>query len=56
VLGNVAETFEALGDRQQAISYARASMASDYGLNGLQTQPGLRPVLADPNFRTSGKK
>jgi serine/threonine protein kinase/Flp pilus assembly protein TadD len=56
VLGNVAEMFETLGDRKQAIEYARASMASDYGLNGLETQPGLRGVLADPNFRASGKK
>ena len=56
VLGNVAEIFETLGDRKQAIEYARASMASDYGLNGLETQPGLRGVLADPNFRASGKK
>ena len=56
VLGNAAETFETLGDRKQAIVYARASAASDTGLAGLQTQPGLRGVLADPNFRTSGKK
>ncbi|HXM14736.1 MAG TPA: protein kinase [Candidatus Eremiobacteraceae bacterium] len=56
VLGNVAETFETLGNRKQALAYARESMASDYGLNGLETQPGLRGVLADPNFRTSGKK
>jgi hypothetical protein len=56
ILGNVAETFETLGDRKQAIEYARASMATDYGLKGLETQPGLRAVLADPNFRTSGKK
>jgi Flp pilus assembly protein TadD len=56
ILGNVAETFETLGDRKQAIEYARASMATDYGLKGLETRPGLRAVLADPNFRTSGKK
>jgi hypothetical protein len=31
-------------------------MATDYGLKGLETRPGLRAVLADPNFRTSGKK
>ncbi|MBV9885886.1 MAG: tetratricopeptide repeat protein, partial [Acidobacteria bacterium] len=56
VLGNVAETFETLGDRKQAITYARESVATDYGLNGLETQPGLKGLLADPNFRTSGKK
>jgi Flp pilus assembly protein TadD len=56
VLGNVAEIYETLGDRKQAIAYARASMANEYGLSDLETQPGLRGVLADPNFRTSGKK
>jgi serine/threonine-protein kinase len=56
VLGNAAETFETLGDRKQAIVYARASAASETGLAGLQTRPGLRGILADPNFRTSGKK
>ncbi len=56
VLANVAETYETLGDRKRAIEYARDSVANGYDLGGLETQPALQPVLADPNFRASGKK
>jgi eukaryotic-like serine/threonine-protein kinase len=56
VLANVAETFETLGDRKQALAYARASVANGQALSDLETQPGLRAVLADPSFRASGKK
>jgi eukaryotic-like serine/threonine-protein kinase len=56
VLGNLAETFETLGDRKQAIAYARASLENGYEQKGLEVQPGLRDLLADPNFRASGKK
>ena len=35
---------------------ARDSVANGYELGGLETQPALKPVLADPNFRASGKK
>jgi serine/threonine protein kinase/Flp pilus assembly protein TadD len=56
VLANVAETYETLGDRKQAIVYARASRANGYELKDLETQPGLKGVLADPNFPANGKK
>ena len=56
VLANIAEIYETIGDRKRAIEYARDSLANGNDLIGLQTQPGLQGVLADPNFRASGKK
>jgi Flp pilus assembly protein TadD len=56
VLANAAEISETLGDRKQAILYALASMSNGLKREELEVQPGLRGVLADPNFRKSGKK
>jgi Flp pilus assembly protein TadD len=55
VLANAAEISETLGDRKQAILYALASMSNGLKREDLEVQPGLRGVLADPNFRKGGK-
>jgi serine/threonine protein kinase/Flp pilus assembly protein TadD/TolB-like protein len=56
VLSDVAEMYEIIGDRKQAIAYARDSLANGNALSDLESQPGLQGALADPNFRASGKK
>ncbi|MBV9572944.1 MAG: protein kinase [Acidobacteriales bacterium] len=55
VLENVGETFETLGDRAQAIQYVEKSLDKGYSLNSLQTDPALKGLLSDPNFRPKTK-
>jgi eukaryotic-like serine/threonine-protein kinase len=54
VLENVAETYENLGDRGQAVKYAEESMKNGSGLADLQSRPGLKKVLDDKSFHASG--
>jgi eukaryotic-like serine/threonine-protein kinase len=54
VLENVAETYENLGDRGQAVKYAEESMKNGSGLADLQSRPGLKKVLEDKSFHASG--
>jgi len=56
VLADVAETYDELGDRKQAIHYAKQSLNNGYTLNDLQRRPALEGLLADPNFRSGGKQ
>lgn len=55
VLAFVAETYDELGDRKQAIRYANESLKNGYTLNDLQLRFGLQALLADPSFRSGGK-
>jgi serine/threonine-protein kinase len=52
VLGQVADAYELLGDRKNAIAYLRKAMA--HGLSRLQVKedPEIQPVLQDPHFKS----
>ncbi len=51
VLGQVADAYELLGDRRNAIVYLRQAIA--HGLSRLQVKedPEIQPVLQDPHFK-----
>jgi eukaryotic-like serine/threonine-protein kinase len=52
VLGQVADAYELLGDRRNALVYLRKAMA--HGLSQLQVKedPEIQPVLQDPHFKS----
>jgi serine/threonine protein kinase/Flp pilus assembly protein TadD len=52
VLGQVADAYELMGDRKNAIVYLRQAMA--HGLSRLQVKedPEIQPVLQDPHFKS----
>ena len=56
VLAFIAEAYDELGDRKQAVSYAKESLNNGYTLNDLQLRFGLQALLADPSFRSGGKQ
>jgi tetratricopeptide (TPR) repeat protein len=55
VLETVGETYEALGDRAQALQYIEKSLQKGYDLAALKNTPDLQGLLSDPSFRPSGK-
>lgn len=55
VLMDIAEAYEDLGDRQQAIASVVDGLKRGYNLDDLKNIPGLAPVLKDPNFHLPGK-
>jgi len=55
VLSDAAITFDTLGDRKQAIQYARKSMEHGDSLADLRADVRLQDLLADPSFRPNGK-
>ncbi len=52
VLGQVADAYELMGDRKNAIVYLRKAMA--HGLSRLEVRedPEIQPVLQDPHFKS----
>jgi eukaryotic-like serine/threonine-protein kinase len=56
ILGDMAETYDDLGDRRQAIHYAEQSLGSGYTLIDLGQRPGLHDLLTDANFRPPKKQ
>jgi len=56
VLVNVAEAYEALGDRRSAVTYVEDALKRGFDLDDVKNIPGLLPVLGDSNFRIPGKK
>jgi eukaryotic-like serine/threonine-protein kinase len=56
VLADIAETYEALGDRKHALEFARDSLKNGSTLTDLQRRLGLQCLLAYPSFRSSGKQ
>ncbi|MGB9512705.1 MAG: protein kinase [Candidatus Acidiferrum sp.] len=54
VLTNVAETYENLGNRVEAVKYAEESMKNGSSLADLESRPGLKKVLADKSFHAGG--
>jgi hypothetical protein len=55
VLVDVAEAYEALGDRRNAITYVEDGLKRGYDLDDVKNIPWLIPVLDDPNFHRPGK-
>lgn len=55
VLENVGETYETLGDRGRAIQALEKSLQKGYSLESLNSNPDLKSLLSDPNFRPSSK-
>jgi serine/threonine-protein kinase len=55
VLENIAETYEALGDRTRAIQFLEKSLQKGYSQDSLNNNPELKRLLSDPNFRPSSK-
>ncbi|HEV2468501.1 MAG TPA: protein kinase [Candidatus Sulfotelmatobacter sp.] len=55
VLENVGETYELLGDRKQALQYLEKSLQKGYSLEILRSDPYLKSLLSDPNFRPNSK-
>lgn len=55
VLQNVGETYEILGDRKQAIAYIEKSLQKGYSFEAVKSDPYLKNLLSDPNFRPSSK-
>jgi eukaryotic-like serine/threonine-protein kinase len=56
VLGDLAETYEDLGDRKRALQYAQQSRKNGGTLADLQRRHTLQALLADPSFRSNGKQ
>ncbi|HEY7616579.1 MAG TPA: tetratricopeptide repeat protein, partial [Terriglobales bacterium] len=55
VLENVAETYEHLGDRAQALQYMERALQKGYPLENLKSNPALQSLLSDPKFRPKAK-
>ncbi|MEO8727044.1 MAG: protein kinase [Acidobacteriaceae bacterium] len=55
VLADIAEAYEDLGDRKQALEYARLSLQNGNKMDDLQSRTALASLLADPSFRSNGK-
>ena len=55
VLGDIAETYEDLGERKHALQYAEQSLKNGATLDDLQRRFALQGLLADPSFRSGGK-
>ena len=55
VLENVAEAYEDLGNRQQALQYIEKALDKGYPMEDIRTNPALASLLTDPNFRPKQK-
>lgn len=56
VLDDVAEAYEVLGDRLQAIRYMERALEKGYPLGYLTSDPAMRGLLADPRLHLKGKQ
>jgi eukaryotic-like serine/threonine-protein kinase len=56
VLADLTETYEVLGDRKRALEFSRQSLKNGGTLADFQRRRSLQALLADPNFRFSGKQ
>jgi len=56
VLADISETYEDLGDHKHALQYAQQSLKNGYTMEDLQRRLALQGLLADPSFRSGGKK
>lgn len=55
VLADLAATYEVLGDRTEALKIVHQSLQNGYTFAGLQSQPDLQKLLADPHFSAGAK-
>ena len=55
VLENVAEAYEDLGRRSQALQYIEKALDKGYPVEDIRTNPAFTGLLADPNFRPKQK-
>lgn len=55
VLENVAEAYEDLGRRRQALQYIEKALDKGYPEEDIRTNPAFAGLLADPNFRPKQK-
>jgi Flp pilus assembly protein TadD len=51
VLENIAEGYEHLGRRREAVQYLEKAVAKGYPMEDLRTNPAVASLLADPSFR-----
>jgi len=51
VLANVAETYELLGQHQQAVATFQKAVQKGYSLDQARTDPDMQTLLADPAFK-----
>lgn len=56
VLDDVAEAYEVLGDRLQAIRYMERALEKGYPLGYLTSDPAMRGLLGDPRLHLKGKQ
>jgi eukaryotic-like serine/threonine-protein kinase len=56
VLSNVAEAYEFLGDRLQALKYMEKALEKGYGLDEVAMDPYLQSLISDPRFKAPGSK
>jgi hypothetical protein len=55
VLINVADAYEVLGDRPNALRNVEKALQKGYPLEDLKSDPDQQALLQDPKFRPSGK-
>jgi len=53
VLSNVAQAYELMGDRAQAVKYIEVALRKGYALDDID--PSLQALIADPRFKPPGK-
>jgi len=56
VLVEAGETYEALGERREAISHVEQGLKRGYSLDDVKNDPWLVPVLSDPNYQSPVQK
>jgi serine/threonine-protein kinase len=55
VLSDLADAYELLGQRKEAIRYLQEALANGLGSIKAAADPEIQGVLSDPNFRTANK-
>jgi len=56
VLITVAEGYEALGERRQALGIVQQALQKGYSMDDLKRDPSLQSLLSDPGFHTTAGK
>jgi serine/threonine-protein kinase len=56
VLADIAQAYEELGDRRQALQYLKKSLDKGMPIDTLRANPDMQELLSDPSFRPSVKQ
>jgi Flp pilus assembly protein TadD len=56
VLADLAQAYEQLGDRRQALQYLKKSLDKGMPLDTLRANSDMQELLSDPSFRPSVKQ